>query len=63
MLNTPYSETHFRVAIVSSEFNGKSLVERHRMVYDALGDELKTGGLHALNITTKTPEEFDIVKK
>jgi BolA-like protein 1 len=59
MQGSPYSETHFNVSIVSTEFGGKSLVQRHRLVYDVLGEELKTGGLHALNITTKTPEEFE----
>jgi BolA protein len=49
-------ETHFRVAIVSEAFAGKSRVERHRMVYDALDAELK-GGVHALAVSAKTPGE------
>lgn len=50
------SETHFNVKIVSPKFEGQNLVKRHRMVYDLLADELKTG-LHALSIVAKTPIE------
>ncbi|XP_058114804.1 sufE-like protein 1, chloroplastic/mitochondrial [Magnolia sinica] len=49
-------ETHFNVKIVSKEFEGKSLVKRHRLVYDILQEELKSG-LHALSIVAKTPSE------
>jgi stress-induced morphogen len=50
------SETHFRVEVVSEAFAGKNLVARHRQVYALLGAELK-GGVHALALKTKTPEE------
>ncbi|KAL5813567.1 hypothetical protein ACOSQ4_024208 [Xanthoceras sorbifolium] len=49
-------ETHFNVRIVSPNFEGQSLVKRHRMVYGALADELQSG-LHALSIVAKTPQE------
>ncbi|XP_038983878.1 sufE-like protein 1, chloroplastic/mitochondrial isoform X1 [Phoenix dactylifera] len=49
-------ETHFNVRVVSKEFEGKSLVKRHRLVYDLLQEELQTG-LHALSIVAKTPSE------
>lgn len=49
-------ETHFSVAIVSDAFRGQRTMQRHRAVYSALGEELK-GGLHALVLQTKTPEE------
>jgi len=49
-------ETHFSVALVSQAFNGRSRVERHRMVNEALADEL-AGGVHALAISAKSPEE------
>ncbi|KAK1629939.1 hypothetical protein QYE76_004254 [Lolium multiflorum] len=49
-------ETHFNVRVVSNEFEGKSMLKRHRAVYDLLQDELKTG-LHALSIDAKTPSE------
>lgn len=49
-------ETHFNVKIVSPKFDGQNLVKRHRMVYEALADELQSG-LHALSIVAKTPQE------
>lgn len=49
-------ETHFNVRVVSKEFEGKSMLKRHRAVYDLLQDELKSG-LHALSIHAKTPSE------
>lgn len=47
-------QSHFQVKIVAYTFQGKSRVERHRMVYDALKDEL-TGGVHALQVDAKAP--------
>jgi len=49
-------ETHFRVEIVSSAFAGKNRVARQRLVYDVLKEEL-AAGVHALALTTLTPEE------
>jgi BolA protein len=51
------SETHFRVVIVSRAFEGKLPVARHQLVYRALAEELR-GGVHALAITSRTPEEW-----
>jgi BolA family transcriptional regulator, general stress-responsive regulator len=48
--------THWRLAIVSRRFAGKSPVARHRMVYEAIG-ELMQNPIHALAITASTPEE------
>ncbi len=47
---------HFAVIIVAACFVGKSKVERHRMVYDALGRTLPPE-IHALQITAHSPEE------
>ncbi|KAI8886563.1 bola domain protein [Backusella circina FSU 941] len=49
-------ETHFRVTIVSDQFKGKTLMQRHRLIYSLLNDELQAG-LHALSIKAKAPEE------
>lgn len=49
-------ETHYRVAVVSEAFQGKSAVERHRLVNAALKDEL-AGPVHALAIKAQTPAE------
>ncbi|MFQ6623791.1 hypothetical protein Gotur_003628 [Gossypium turneri] len=51
-------ETHFNLKIVSKEFEGKSLVKRHRLVYGLLDQELQSG-LHALSIVAKTPSEVE----
>ncbi|ESR24108.1 BolA family protein [Lutibaculum baratangense] len=49
-------ETHYRVLVVSSAFEAKNLIERHRMVNEALKPELDAG-LHALAITARAPGE------
>lgn len=49
---------HFRVLIVSREFTDKSLLQRHRMVYKALGDLMRTD-IHALAIDAWSAEELD----
>lgn len=51
-------ETHFRVVVTSDAFRGKMHVARHRMVNALVKDELaQEGGIHALQLTTRTPEE------
>jgi len=47
---------HFVVSLVSDAFAGKSLIQRHRMVYDALG-EMMQNDIHALSIQAKSPDE------
>ena len=49
---------HFVAFIVSNAFAGKNPLERHRMVYEALGDAMKTE-IHALSIKAYTPEELN----
>jgi len=49
-------ETHFHVALVSASFEGLSRVERQRLVYAALADEL-AGPVHALSLAVFTPAE------
>lgn len=51
-------ETHFNLKVVSQEFEGKSLVKRHRLIYNLLQEELQSG-LHALSIVAKTPSEVN----
>ena len=48
---------HFRLAIVSPRFAGCRTMERHRLVYDALGPLMKRE-IHALSITAKAPDEL-----
>lgn len=47
---------HFDVTIVSAQFAGKSLLQRHRLVYDALGEAMRKD-IHALSIHALTPDE------
>ena len=54
----PEGETHFRVTIVSAQFDGLSRVERQRMVNKTLKAELD-GPVHALALTTLTPDEME----
>lgn len=53
----PGSESHFKVIIVSQEFEGKSSVSRHRIVNKVLADELKNK-IHALALHTYTDKEW-----
>lgn len=48
---------HYRLAIVSSQFAGRRTMERHRLVYDALGPLMKRE-IHALSISAKSPDEL-----
>jgi stress-induced morphogen len=50
------TEDHWEAVIVSNAFAGKSLIERHRMVFAALAEEMK-GPIHALTLKTYTPAE------
>jgi len=49
---------HFEALIVSAAFEGRSRVERHRLVYAALGDRMRQE-IHALSMRTLAPREFD----
>ena len=53
----PGSESHFKVTIVSSVFDKKMLVARHRMLNELLKEELD-GPVHALSLHTHTPKEW-----
>ncbi len=49
---------HFEALIVSALFRDKSRVQRHQLVYRALGDRMREE-IHALSMKTLTPEEFE----
>ena len=48
---------HFQAVVVSPQFAGKSRVQRHQLVYAALGDRMREE-IHALSMRTLTPEEW-----
>ena len=52
----PRAGGHYRVRIVSARFAGQSPIERHRAVYQALGD-LMGGEVHALSLRALAPDE------
>ncbi len=47
---------HFEAVIVCPDFDGKSRIQRHQMVYGALGERMKSD-IHALSMKTLTPAE------
>ncbi|MEQ8745875.1 BolA family protein [Pyruvatibacter sp.] len=49
-------ESHFKITVVSQAFDGKSRIERHMLVNEALADELR-GPVHMLQIKAITPAE------
>jgi acid stress-induced BolA-like protein IbaG/YrbA len=51
--------THFEATVISDAFAGKRSLQRHQMIYTALGDKIG-GDIHALSIKALTPEEFDV---
>ena len=52
----PGSESHFKVTLVSKDFDGQMLIKRHRQVNQILAEEL--GRIHALALHTLTPDEW-----
>ena len=46
---------HLQVTVISSQFNGLSLIKQHQLVYSALKKELASEAIHALALKTNTP--------
>ncbi len=53
-----HDDDHLAATVVSPAFEGLPLVQQHQLVYDAL-DEHMTTDIHALELSTYTPEEYD----
>ncbi|MDF1484746.1 BolA family transcriptional regulator [Ramlibacter sp. H39-3-26] len=49
---------HWYATIVSAEFEGRRIIERHQRVYAALGEKIHTDEVHALSMKTYTPDEW-----
>ncbi|RDI27097.1 acid stress-induced BolA-like protein IbaG/YrbA [Pseudacidovorax intermedius] len=49
---------HWFATIVSAEFDGKRLIQRHQRVYATLGEKMHTDEVHALSMKTYTPDEW-----
>jgi acid stress-induced BolA-like protein IbaG/YrbA len=52
---------HFEALVVTDKFDGKSLVERHQLVYSALGEAMRER-VHALALKTLTPTQYESLK-
>jgi acid stress-induced BolA-like protein IbaG/YrbA len=50
--------THFEAIVVSRDFEGKSLIEQHQIVYSALGEAMKEQ-IHAISLKTYTPHQWE----
>jgi stress-induced morphogen len=53
-----HDDDHLAATVVSETFEGLSLVQQHQAVYDALGEHMTTD-VHALELKTYTPEEYE----
>jgi len=49
---------HFSIRVVSDHFKGKGLLDRHRLIYQALNEPMKDGRIHAVEIKALTPDEI-----
>ncbi|MBI4400016.1 MAG: BolA family transcriptional regulator [Nitrospirae bacterium] len=47
---------HLSVRVVSDAFKGKTLLDRHRLIYQALGEPMKDGRIHALELMAETTD-------
>jgi stress-induced morphogen len=53
------AEAHFSAVVTAPVFAGKSRVDQHRMIYDLFREEMARQEIHALALTTRTPEESE----
>lgn len=49
---------HYQVVVVSSQFEGKRLIQQHQLVYGALRQAMSSEAIHALTMKTYTPQEW-----
>lgn len=57
MHSGPATDSHFRLVLVSGDFAGKRLVQRHQLIYGLLAEEMRNP-VHALAMHLYTPEEW-----
>jgi len=57
MIDKTGTMDHLKVMVVSDAFQGKNLLDRHRLIYQALDAPLKDGRIHALELTARTKDE------
>jgi stress-induced morphogen len=49
---------HYQAVVVSAQFEGKSLIQQHQLVYGAVSEAMASGAIHALALKTYTPETW-----
>jgi len=59
VMDTTGTEDHFHAVVVSSSFEGLRTIQRHQVVFAILKNELDSGEVHALELKTFTPEEYE----
>ena len=52
---------HYQVTVVSSQFEGKGLVQQHQLIYGALRQAMSSEAIHALALKTYTPQAWQLV--
>jgi acid stress-induced BolA-like protein IbaG/YrbA len=55
--------SHYKAVVVDPVFEGKSPIEKQKLVYATLGDKITNGEIHALTIKAYTPKEWETAKK
>ena len=53
---------HILAIVVSSDFENKSLIDQHKMIYDIFVDEMKSNVIHALTLKTYSPVQWEKIK-
>jgi acid stress-induced BolA-like protein IbaG/YrbA len=55
--------SHFEAVVISDVFEGKGMLQQHRMVYETLGDNIENTAIHALSMKTFTPAQWEAAQK
>ncbi|NBU21074.1 BolA family transcriptional regulator [bacterium] len=53
------TEDHYQATIISPAFEGKLMIEQHRMVFQLVQSEVDSGEVHALTLKTFTPKKYE----
>jgi stress-induced morphogen len=56
------TEDHYQAVVISPAFEGKIMIEQHRMVFKLVQAEVDSGEVHALTLKTFTPEQYQKFK-
>jgi stress-induced morphogen len=57
------TQDHYQAVVISPVFEGKLMIEQHRMVYKLLQTEVDSGEVHALTLKTFTPKQYESSKR